>query len=352
MRQVSVKPCRSTSGVPEPPRWDGVKVEGTARQLDSLGLLSEGRRNRMGCARLVVAALVAAGCVGLTPVPARAAEPCRPGSERHRDGTRTVTRCRDGRLVLRRELAVLPLDGGAAEKPLADLRPTAGGGRVETQYSYGSTGPDPASRASVNDSCTNAEFHRNGSLSGVPWTARGYTYFANLKRMPHGDRDRRQITKGKHTWDKTRNGCGFGDATNFKTRYGGRTSATVHSFRDRRNVVDFGSLAPFTRDRAVIALSRLWFREPPPRRGRHALRATALDPRRARSAGRCPGGPRRAGGTSGAWPRTSPGHALGLSHATTSRDNWLTMSPIEYLNSTRWQTLGRGDTLGLRALYP
>ena len=77
--------------------------------------------------------------------------------------------------------------------------------------------------------------------------------------MPHGDRDRRQITKGKHTWDKTRNGCGFGDATNFKTRYGGRTSAVMHSFRDRSNVVDFGSLAPFTRDRAVIALSRLWF---------------------------------------------------------------------------------------------
>jgi hypothetical protein len=46
------------------------------------------------------------------------------------------------------------------------------------------------------------------------------------------------------------------------------------------------------------------------------------------------------------------GHALGFDHATTSRDNWLTMSPVEYLNSTRWQTLGRGDTLGLRALSP
>jgi hypothetical protein len=46
------------------------------------------------------------------------------------------------------------------------------------------------------------------------------------------------------------------------------------------------------------------------------------------------------------------GHALGLAHATTSRDNWLTMSPVEYLNSTRWKTLGRGDTRGLRALYP
>ncbi len=46
------------------------------------------------------------------------------------------------------------------------------------------------------------------------------------------------------------------------------------------------------------------------------------------------------------------GHALGLGHATTSTENWLTMSPIQYQNSIRWQTLGRGDVLGLRALYP
>ena len=33
VRQVSVKPCRRTSGGPEPPRCDGVKVEGTRRRL-------------------------------------------------------------------------------------------------------------------------------------------------------------------------------------------------------------------------------------------------------------------------------------------------------------------------------
>ena len=185
----------------------------------------------------------------------------------------------------------------------------------------------------------------------VPWAARGYRYLANLRRMPHGDRDRRQITKGKHTWDISRNGCGFGDATTFKTRYGGRTSATVHSVRDRKNVVDFGSLAPFTRDGAVIAMSRLWFRN------RHLVEADT----------RFEQPPSIAGGTfrwavSGRpearrwdlWSMAAheSGHALGLAHATTSDDNWLTMSPIEYLNSTRWQTLGRGDTLGLRALYP
>ena len=43
---------------------------------------------------------------------------------------------------------------------------------------------------------------------------------------------------------------------------------------------------------------------------------------------------------------------LGLSHATMSTDNWLTMSPLMYTNSVRWRTLGRGDVVGLRALFP
>ena len=305
----------------------------------------------MGCARLVVAALVAAGCVGLTPVPARAADPCRPGVERHGDGTRTVTECEEGRLVSRRRLVVLPLDGGAVEKPLSDVRPSAGGGSVQTLFSYGATGPAPSVARTVNDGCTNPEFHRNRSLSGVPWPARGYTYVANVKRMPHGDRDRRQITKGKHTWDRTRNGCGFGDATNFKTRYGGRTGAVMHSFRDRINVVDFGSLAPFTRDRVVIAMSRLWFAN-----GRLVEADTRFEQPPSVPAGRfswsVSGRSERRRWDLWSMAAHESGHVLGLSHATTSRDNWLTMSPIQYLNSTRWQTLGRGDTLGLRALYP
>jgi hypothetical protein len=305
----------------------------------------------MRCARLVVAALVAAGSAGCASVTARAAEPCRPGSERHRDGTRTVTQCRDGRVVLRRQLAMLPLDGGVVEKPLSDVRPAAGGVSVETLYTYGSTGAVPGAARVVNDSCSNSEFHRNPSLAVVPWPARGYTYFANLSRMPHGDRDRRQITKGKHTWDITRNGCGFGDATSFKTRYGGRTSATLHSARDRLNVVDFGSLSQFTRDRAVIALSRLWFQN------RHLVEADT----RFEQPPSIPVGTFRWAVSGRAEARKwdlwsmaahESGHALGLAHATTSAGNWLTMSPIESLNSTRWQTLGRGDTLGLRALYP
>jgi hypothetical protein len=36
VRQVSVKPCRHTSGGPEPPRWDGVKVEYRRRRLEDL----------------------------------------------------------------------------------------------------------------------------------------------------------------------------------------------------------------------------------------------------------------------------------------------------------------------------
>ena len=224
VRQVSVKPCRSTSGVPAPPRWDGVKVEGTARQLDSLGLLRESRRNRMGCARLVVAALVAAGCVGLTPVPARAADPCRRAASAIATARGRSPQCRGRPPRLR--AAAWPCSRSTAawsrsRSPTSAPLPQAAS--VQTLTRTGRPAPTPRSPARSTTAAPTPSSTATLSLSVVPWSARGYTYFANVKRMPHGDRDRRQITKGKHTWDKTRNGCGFGDATNFKTRYGGRT---------------------------------------------------------------------------------------------------------------------------------
>jgi hypothetical protein len=256
--------------------------------------------------RLIAACLVAVGCAAACADAARAAPECRPAGG-------NVTRC-----------VFVTLGAPSPATPLARV---------------------------VNDACTNAEFHFNGSPRGAPWAARGYTYFANLARMPHGDADRRQITKGRHTWDHTRAGCGLRDITNFKTRYGGRTRATMHSRRDRRNVVDFGSLAPFTRDPAAIALTLVWWEnghivetdsrfEQPPSIPAGTFSWSVSSGRRERRWD--------------LWGMAAheSGHALGLAHATSSRDNRLTMSPVEYLNSVRWRTLGRGDVLGLRALYP
>ena len=166
--------------------------------------------------------------------------------------------------------------------------------------------------------------------------------------MPHRDVDRQQITKGRHTWDKTYNGCGLNDVTLFSSRFGGATSATVHSFRDNRSVVDFGSLTPFTSDRTHRDLQAV-VGEWSPRRSGQPLRATPVP---AGTFSWSVSGNREVHkwdlGAGGARVRA----ALGLGHATTSTQNWLTMSPVEYQNSVRWQTLGRGDVLGLRALYP
>jgi hypothetical protein len=257
---------------------------------------------------LVAAGLVAVGCAAACGVPPRAAAACRPVAG-------TVTRC------------VFVTRGAPAPSTPVARRPP------------------------LDDACTNAEFHFNGSPAGPPWSARGYTYVANLARMPHGDADRRAITKGRHTWDHTRAGCGLRDITNFKTSYGGRTRATMHSRRDHLSVVDFGSLAAFTRDPAAIAITFVWWEN------RHIVETDS----RFEQPPSIPAGTFSwsvaAGRSERRWDlwgmaAHESGHALGLAHATSSRDNRLTMSPVEYLNSVRWRTLGRGDVLGLRALYP
>lgn len=43
------------------------------------------------------------------------------------------------------------------------------------------------------------------------------------------------------------------------------------------------------------------------------------------------------------------GHALALGHA---NSHWLTMAPEIMAGTTNTRTLGRGDVLGMRALYP
>jgi len=231
--------------------------------------------------------------------------------------------------------------------------------RLEVVVGYGSVADgsaqevtDPGARAAAtDDSCRNREWHPTAFADGPAWAARRYTYRANLSRMPHGDRDRRQITKGKHTWDNTRNGCGYKDITNFRTVYGGRTKATVHSRRDGLNVVDFGSLARFTRDRFAIAITFSWWEN-----GHLVETDTRFEQPPSTPAGTLSwsvSGKREVNRWD-LWSMAAheSGHALGLGHATTSTDNWLTMSPLLYTNSTRWQTLGRGDVVGLRALFP
>jgi hypothetical protein len=261
---------------------------------------------------------------------------------------------RTGRVVATTLLAVAcaALCAGFARAAAPPCRSVGGAVTRCVFVTIGAPPPSsPLGRAPANDSCSNSEFHFNGSPVGTPWARRGYTYLANLARMPKGDADRRQITKGRHTWERTLAGCGLRDVTNFKTRYGGRTRATMHSRRDHRNVVDFGSLAPFTRDPAAIAMTLVWWEhghivetdtrfEQPPSIPTGAFSWSVAAGRREREWD--------------LWGMAAheSGHALGLAHATTSRGNQLTMSPVEYLNSVRWRTLGRGDVLGLRALYP
>ena len=207
MRQVSVKPCRQDERRPGAAAVRG----GEGELVDNCALLQgltagfaqdsrQSARGRWVEWRTVAAASLSDRMGGVAgggrgrrrPLRARA----RPTLvQPHSDSARTVSRCaRDGSLIQSEELAVLELDGVAVEKPLSVTRPTRGGGRLQIVYEYGSATDGgaaeaaPARAAAAEDSCSNSEFRFNGSPPYIPWAVRGYTYFANLARMPHRDR--------------------------------------------------------------------------------------------------------------------------------------------------------------------
>jgi len=185
-------------------------------------------------------------------------------------------------------------------------------------------------------SCANREYHFEG-----PRLAGGrYAYEARVASMPHGAKDRRAITKGHHTWDRTRNDCGLPDVTSIKTTYRGTTKTTPHTYADGVNVIDFGDPAKLGCAPGTLACTH-WNWD-------GANFFTDIDQRY---------GAEYEWSTTGAKGRYDlwsvaaheSGHALGLAHANSS--SWLTMYYQASLGCTKWRTLAAGDALGLRCRY-
>lgn len=316
-----------------------------------------------------VAAFTCKADTGSTPMIEPLPDGGKQMTEQPNADTTVVSRCdADGRLRSREMTSRLAFSTGTREVLLerTDRDPTAAD-RYRTMYiTYGDvlaggegkprpiTNAGPAAEApaptgqaaqAADDSCDNTEYN---FLSGAKWPAYGYTYLANLARMPHGDADRVEITKGQHSFDYTTNDCGLADTTNFVSRYGGTTTQTPHTYYDGVNVVDFGSLSNLgVTSEAAIAATFNWatstditdsdirFEQPPSDSGQTFSWQTSPQP-----------------GAFDIWNTAAheAGHARGLAHALTSE--WLTMNRFSLTNSTRLQTLGLGDVLGLRALYP
>jgi hypothetical protein len=322
---------------------------------------------------LAIAAL-AAGPAAARAAPAGAATLCagRPAltTELLGAGAYRVVRCSaTGRLRGAVTVATIATPLGPAAAAVEMLAPAHDGGLTAVWATYGDPG-DPAWAAAwrrgaralaaaapaiggrvtlpariargAGDSCTNAQF----GVTGLRVAGVRYRYRANLARMPQGEADRVQITRGHQSWNTTRNDCGFNDRTVISAQFLGRTHQVPHTYPDRVNVVDFGTMRGFSdvagpcRSAATLACTI-----------GHSSDGSTFDDIDQRYSTRFRWSPR---GAPGAYDVASvaaheSGHALGLAHAASSP--WLTMYPQACQGCRKWRTLARGDVLGMRSIY-
>lgn len=183
------------------------------------------------------------------------------------------------------------------------------------------------------------------TLFGPSWTDRYYNYYTRSSTFPAGDTTRQEITRGHHSWDYTTNDCGFNDSTNLTSEWAGTTDTTFHTTYDGISVTDFGDMASIGRSNSTtVAYALTW----------------------SDGAGNYLSGDQRynqyktwvhSGQSSGydVWNVATheSGHTIGLDgDFESSSDTELTMYCCVSYGETKKRTLGRGDILGMRALYP
>jgi hypothetical protein len=284
---------------------------------------------RRRAALLVAAALGLAGAGG---VPAAAA------------GTRTVR-------------VALPTPEGLRSLPVArfigDGTPT-GGAVVSVTYAADAAGvllqrghppASPTDAMAAQDRDRGCE-ERGYTFTGPRLLDARSVYRARVSSMPHGRRDLRQIIKGHRTWNATINACGLPDIAPVNMVYGGRTSATVHTYPDGVSVVDFG-------DPAVLGCavpSGFQILACTSAKTNDGVFFSDIDQRYSDR--------RRLFSVSDMPPRDrfdlwsvaahESGHAVGLGHAA---GTWLTMNASTGAGQVRQRTLGLGDVIGMRCRY-
>ena len=198
--------------------------------------------------------------------------------------------------------------------------------------------------AQASDACRNGSFVRFGVLAC--WPARRYSYRINGASFGGIAETRRSLVAGHRAWDNTRNDCGFGDRSNITTSYLGLTTRKARSNADGASVIDKGEVGNITRcGRSTVAVACSWLQPGPADRPFTENDQRYDDDYRFTNSGSLGG---RYDYQHIATHES--GHSIGLDHSSASR--WLTMYPQAPSGSTIWRTLGLGDVLGMRNIYP
>lgn len=192
----------------------------------------------------------------------------------------------------------------------------------------------PAAKGATGSSCDAGGYLKSGEIwpgHRYGWRWRASTFGSNGDIL-------RAMELGAQAWDVTKNSCDFGDITTITPVYEGATDLAAGA-QDNANTVDKGSVASFGCEGA-LACTQVWY---------SATGAVEADIRFSDQVRWS------TGGASGAYDYRAVathefGHFIGLSDLHDSPN--LTMYYATHAGSTDPRTLGRGDVLGLRALYP
>jgi len=228
--------------------------------------------------------------------------------------------------------SVIAATRGSARPDSAFDRRNATRSSVRAAEAAASAGP--VVHGAATSSCDDGGYLKSGEIwpnhrYGWRWTAS--TFGSNSNTL-------RAIELGAQAWDLTKDSCDFGDITTITPVYDGPTDL-VAGAQDNVNTVDRGSMASFGCDGA-LACTAVWYQ---------ATGAVEADIRFSDQVRWS------TTGASGAYDYRSVathefGHFIGLSDLHDSPK--LTMYYAADTGSTGPRTLGRGDVLGLRKLYP
>jgi hypothetical protein len=248
----------------------------------------------------------------------------RPAAPTHHTSTRLLP---DGSSV---ETTCVPLAGRHHDQTLV---------RSVTRAGVRATAPAPSALA-TSRAC------RDGYYRNWPggWAGGTYDYVINPSGMPHRSRTMRAIRRAHRTWNEAANDCGIPAQRLVRLHDAGTTHRHFGRQPDGVNVVDFGDMAAIgMSNRTTLAYTQTWWSgnrivETDQRFNIHKRWSTS--------------------GARGAFDVQAvatheTGHTLGIAGDYAGRAHLgLTMAANIAPGETRPRTLGWGDILALRALYP
>lgn len=228
--------------------------------------------------------------------------------------------------------SVIAATRGSARRDSRFNRRNATGSSVRAAQAAASVGR--VAQAGAESSCNDGGYLK----SGQRWSDNRYGWQWNPSTFGSDSDTLRALELGAQAWDLTKDSCDFGDITTITPLYQGPNGLAAGTL-DHVNTVDKGNVAAFGCE-GTLACTMVWY---------DANGAVEADIRFSDQVRWSDSGER------GAYDYRAVathefGHFIGLSDLHDSPN--LTMYYATQVGSTNPRTLGRGDVLGLRQLYP